>query len=152
MANLNGFDASNVEPNVGFDPIPAGKYVCVITASEMKETKAGNGEYLELELEVIDGPHKGRKLWDRLTLRHPNDKTVQIAKGTLSSICRAVGVMAPHDSVELHSLPMIVSVGLKKREDTGEPTNVVKGYAKRESAAAARPAATADGSAPPWKR
>ncbi len=152
MASLNGFDASNVDPNVAFDPIPAGKYLCVITASEMKDTKAGNGEYLELELEVIDGPHKGRKLWDRLTLKHPNEKTVQIARGTLSSICRAVGVMAPRDSVELHNLPMVVSVGLKKREDTGEPTNVVKGYAKRESAAPVRPAATANGSTPPWKR
>lgn len=152
MANLNGFDATNVEPNVGFDPIPAGKYLCVITASEMKETKAGNGEYLELELEVIDGPHKGRKLWDRLTLRHPNEKTVQIARGTLSSICRAVGVMAPRDSVELHNLPLVASVGCKKREDNGEITNTVKGYAKRDGAAPARPAPAASGSAPPWKR
>ena len=27
MANLNGFDANNVEPAAGFDPIPAGKYL-----------------------------------------------------------------------------------------------------------------------------
>jgi len=150
MANLNGFDASNVEPNAGFEPVPAGKYLCLITASEMKPTKAGNGEYLELELEVIDGPHKGRKVWDRLTLKHPNEQTVQIARGTLSAICRAVNVLQPRDSVERHNVPLVVSVGLKKREDTGEPTNVVKGYAKRESAAPARPAT--NGSTPPWKQ
>lgn len=151
MAHLNGFDAHEVEPNIGFDPIPAGKYLAVINSSEMKPTKAGTGEYLELELEVIEGPHKGRKLWDRLTLRHPNDLTVQIAKGTLSSICRAVGVMKPNDSVELHNLPMTITVGCKKREDNGELTNVIKGYAKRETSAP-RPAATANGSTPPWKR
>jgi len=154
MAHLNGFDAHEVEPNVGFDPIPAGKYLAVITASEMKPTKAGTGEYLELELEVIEGSYKGRKLWDRLTLKHPNDLTVQIAKGTLSSICRAVGVMKPNDSVELHNLPMTISVGCKKREDNGELTNVVKGYSKRESAVARPPATAANGagSTPPWKR
>lgn len=153
MANLNGFDANAVEPNVGFDPIPAGKYLAVITSSEMKTTKAGNGEYLELVLEVIEGPQKGRKLWDRLTLKHPNDLTVQIAKGTLSSICRAVGVLKPSDSLELHNLPLVVSVGMKNREDTGEPTNVIKSYAARDASAAPRPAAAAaNGSTPPWKR
>jgi len=153
MANLNGFDASTVEPNVGFDPIPAGKYLAVITNSEMKTTKAGNGEYLEIVLEVIEGPHKGRKLWDRLTLKHPNDLTVQIAKGTLSSICRAVGVLKPSDSLELHNLPLVVSVGMKNREDTGEPTNVIKSYAARSATPAPQPAATAtNGSTPPWKR
>lgn len=151
MAHLNGFDAHEVEPNVGFDPIPARKYLAVISSSEMKPTKAGTGEYLELELEVIEGQYKGRKLWDRLTLKHPNDLTVQIAKGTLSSICRAVGVMKPNDSVELHNLPMTISVGCKKREDNGELTNVIKGYAKRETSAP-RPVATANGSTPPWKR
>jgi hypothetical protein len=40
MANLNGFDASLVEPNAEFDPLPAGKYVAAVTASEMKPSKA----------------------------------------------------------------------------------------------------------------
>ncbi|MCC6906837.1 MAG: DUF669 domain-containing protein [Phycisphaerales bacterium] len=154
MAHLDGFDAHDVDPNVGFDPIPIGKYLAIITASEMKPTKAGTGEYLELELEVIEGPYKGRKLWDRLTLKHPNETTVQIAKGTLSSICRSVNVMKPRDSVELHNLPLIASVGCKKREDNGELTNYIKGYAKRDASPARPTAAAANGAGgtPPWKR
>ena len=153
MANLNGFDATTVDPNVGFDPIPAGKYLAVITDSVMKATKAGTGEYLELTFEVIDGPYKGRKLWDRLTLNHPNELTVQIARGMLSSLCHAVGVMKPKDSLELHNLPLVLSVSMKNREDTGEPTNVIKGYAKRDTGAAPQAAvAAANGNTPPWKR
>ncbi|MFO7900232.1 MAG: DUF669 domain-containing protein [Planctomycetota bacterium] len=60
MANLNGFNAREVEPEVGFEPIPAGKYLAIITGSEMKDTKAGTGRYLELTFEVIEGKHKGR--------------------------------------------------------------------------------------------
>ena len=46
MANLNGFNANEVEPNSSFEPIPAGKYLAAITASETKPTKSGNGSYL----------------------------------------------------------------------------------------------------------
>ena len=35
MANLSGFDANTVE-NVMFEPVPASKYVAVITSSELK--------------------------------------------------------------------------------------------------------------------
>ena len=45
MATLN-FDANQVEPTSGKDPIPAGKYVASISASEMKPTKNGNGQYV----------------------------------------------------------------------------------------------------------
>ena len=33
MANLNGFDANNVDPATDFEPMPAGKYLAVITES-----------------------------------------------------------------------------------------------------------------------
>ncbi|MCC6909084.1 MAG: DUF669 domain-containing protein [Phycisphaerales bacterium] len=154
MANLNGFDANEVDPNPGFDPIPAGKYLAIITASEMKPTRNGKGEYLQFELDILDGPHKGRKVWDRLVIKHSNQQTVEIAKGTLSAVCHAVGVMAPKDSAELHNLPLMVTVGLKKRDDTGELTNVVKSYSKRDSGpgAAGAPVVNGPGSTPPWAR
>ncbi len=41
MADLYGFDASQVEPTGTLDPIPAGKYLAVITESEMNPTSQG---------------------------------------------------------------------------------------------------------------
>ena len=158
MADLRGFDAQTVEPNDSFDPIPNGDYLCIITMSEMKPTKAGDGAYLELELQVIEGPYQGRKLWDRLNLNNANETTVKIAKGTLSAICRAVGVLQPTDSCELHDLPLVAKVACRKRDDTDELTNVIKSYKKRDAVAAvpaSSPApakAAATSSTPPWKR
>ena len=151
MASLNGFNANEVDPNVAFEPIPAGDYLAVVVATEMKPTKNGSGEYLQLEMEVIEGAHKGRKVWDRLMLKHTNSQTVAIARSTLSALCRAIGVIQPRDSVELHNLPVVVKVACKKRDDTGEITNVVKGYKKKGSAATA-PVPAAAGGTPPWKR
>jgi len=150
MTNLQGFDANEVEPMDEFEPIPAGKYPAVITESEMKPTKSGTGSYLELVFQIIEGEYKGRLLWSRLNLDNPNDLAVKIAQGELSAICRAVGVMQPKDSIELHNLPLIVSVKCKKREDTGEIVNEIKGYAKKETAAA-QPKQEAS-STPPWAR
>lgn len=150
MSNLNGFNANNVDPATDFEPVPAGKYLAVITDSEMKPTKSGNGRYLELTFQVIDGPHKNRLLWSRLNLENPNELAVQIAQGELSAICRAVGVMQPKDSLELHNLPLQVTVKCKKREDTGDLVNEIKGYAKKEAAAGAPPQETTN--TPPWAR
>ncbi|HHK41387.1 MAG TPA: DUF669 domain-containing protein [Planctomycetaceae bacterium] len=160
MADLRGFDANTIEPNDSFDPVPNGDYLCIISSSEMKPTKAGDGAYLELELEVIEGPFKGRKLWDRLNLNNANETAVRIAKGTLSSICRAVNVLQPKDSCELHDLPLLVKVVCKKRSDTAELTNEVKGYKRRDAhasmssphSAPSSAAAETNASVPPWKR
>lgn len=150
MVSLGNFNANEVEPAADFDPIPAGKYVAVITDSEMKPTKSGAGSYLELTFQIIEGEYKNRLLWSRLNLENPNATAVQIARSDLSSICRAVGLMTPRDSAELHNLPLVISVKCKKREDTGEVTNEIKGYAKRELASGQVPQATA--SVAPWRR
>ena len=54
MTDLSGFDASQINPNLGFDPIPAGKHLGIIVASEMKPTRNGKGEYLQFEIDILD--------------------------------------------------------------------------------------------------
>ena len=155
MANLNGFDANQVEPTASFDPIPAGKYLAAITESEMKPTKNGSGSYLQLTFTVLEGEHKGRVLWARLNLNNPNATAVKIARSELSAICHAVGVMQPRNSVDLHNLPLVITVKLKKRQDTGELTNEIKGYASKtagQSESDQLPQTPVTSNTPPWKR
>jgi hypothetical protein len=152
MADLSGFDANEIEPTSDFEPIPAGKYLAVVSGSEMKATKAGTGEYLELKFQVLAGPHRNRLLWARLNLQNPNPTAIQIAKAELSALCRAVGVLAPSESEELHNLPLIIRVCCKRREDTGEITNEIKGYSPKDEPGEKLPAAPADNSTPPWQR
>jgi hypothetical protein len=132
-----------------FEPIPAGKYIAAITASEMKPTKAGDGSYLELTFQVLDGEYKGRLLWDRLNLDNPNELAVKIARSQLAAVCQAVGVMTPNDSQELHNLPLEINVKLRKREDNGETANEIKSYAKKLSPSQPPQART---DTPPWRR
>jgi hypothetical protein len=154
MANLNGFDANTVEPRTEFDAIPAGDYTAILKESEMKATKDGAGKYLQLTWEIVDGQYKGRKFWDRLNLQNKSAQAVAIAEATLSSICRAIGVMKPADSQQLHGVPVTISVKCVKRDDSGEITNEIKGYSKlgaKNPAAGSAQAASTD-SVAPWAR
>ena len=151
MANLNGFNATEVEPTSNFDPLPAGKYLAAITESEMKPTKNGGGSYLQLTFTVLEGDYKNRVLWARLNLNNPNATAVKIARAELSAICHAVGVMQPRDSVDLHNLPLVIVVKLRKREDTGDLTNEIKGFERKAAVAQAQQAPVMSNT-PPWKR
>ena len=76
----------------------------------MKPTKAGGGELLEIELEILEGEYARRHLWDRLNLVNANQQAVEIAQRTLSAICHATGVLRVNDSEALHFKPMLVTV------------------------------------------
>ena len=124
MAQLGGtFDATQVDPNQPHETLPPGDYRVQIVASEMRATKAGTGQYLFMEMEILDGAMAGKKLFDRLNLINPNRQAEEIAQRTLSAICHAVGRMQVSDSEELHFRPLAVKVVVDK-----EGYNQVKGY------------------------
>lgn len=138
MATLN-FNAQNVNPQAIYEPLPAGWYPVAITASESRPTKNGQGAYLHLELTVLDGTHKGRKVYDRLNLWNQNQVATEIAYRQLSAICHAVGVLEVGDSVQLHNLPLEAKVSIRAADGAYEASNEVKGY--RAATSPAQPAA-----------
>jgi hypothetical protein len=128
MVQLN-FDATQVDPNKPFDVLPPGKYAVQIVQSEMRESKKTAGNFhVWLEMEVTDGEHKGRKLWDRLNTIHTDPQTVEIANKTLSAICRAVGVMQLRDTEQLHFRRMQATVRVEPAKGDFAASNKVKGY------------------------
>lgn len=120
------FDATTVEPNTGYEILPAGDYKVQIVESEMRVTRNGQGRYLWLMMDVLSGPCKGRKLFDQLNLEHPNVQTVEIAQKSLSALCRAVNQMNVSDSEVLHFIPMDVTVAVKPGKNGYGDQNVIR--------------------------
>ncbi len=129
MTELN-FDANTVEPTGKFTPIPMDDYLAIITDSEMKDTKKGDGKYLLLTYEVIEGEFKGRKIFETLNLVNKTQTAVEIAQRALSAVCRATGVLHPKDSSELHGKPLVISVGIREGSNGFEDKNVIRGYSR----------------------
>lgn len=149
MATLN-FNAQNVTPQTTYEPLPAGWYPVAITASESRPTKNGDGAYLHLEMIIIDGQYKGRKIFDRLNLWNKNQTATEIAYRQLSAICHAVGVLEVTDSQQLHNIPLDVKVSVRAADGAYEASNDVKGYrAAAKTPAPAAPAAPVTPVAPP---
>lgn len=127
MSSLQGFNAAEVEPQVGYDPLPAGEYRVCIVNSEMRPTKAGTGTLINLELQVLDGPYQNRKVFDRINYSNPNPTAQKIGLGTLSAICRSVGILTPQDTTQLHNRPLRAKVKVVNDDQYG-PKNEVSSY------------------------
>ena len=158
MATFN-FNASTVEPMQprSFGPLPAGDYELIIVKSDVKPTKAGNGHYLELEMQVVSGEHTGRRHWERLNIDNPNKTAQDIAEAALASLCFAVGVTNMDDTVQLHDIPFIAHVEIDRKEPD---RNRIMGYVNAGAAAVAKAPAPAARPAPaaaaparkPWEK
>jgi len=149
MASLDGFDASNVPEQQEFSALPEGQYVVIATASEMKPTKSGTGQFLQVTFEVLDGPQKGRKVWSRMNLVNQNQTAVDIAQRELGAICRAVGVIKPKDSSELHNKPLHITVAVEI-DDRKRESNTIKKYEAINVGGGAPAPVGAPPAAAPW--
>lgn len=145
------FNAAEVQPS-SFEAIPTGTYEAVISNSESRPMKSGNGMGFNLEFEIISGECKGRKVFAWITFEHRTSPDAQrIGREQLSAICRAVGVTQLNDTVQLHNLPLHIVVALDKNDPT---RNTIKGFkaVKSVGAGAAAPQAAPQNQGAPWAR
>jgi hypothetical protein len=143
--NDNGFDRA---------PLPDGEYDVVINDSDYKQTKNGNGYYVSVEFEVIDGEHAGRKVWANYNLVNPNAQAQEIGEQQFAKLCLAtLGKLSCNDTDELIDKTCTIGVGLEKNDPTrnrvkyANPTGTVKAPAARPAAAPA-----AGGDRKPWQK
>jgi len=170
MANLGStFDATTIDPDKPFEVLPPGHYTAQIVASETRVTKDGQGQFLLLTIDILDGPYQGRKLFERLNLINANPQTVEIAQRALSAICHATGRLQVQDSEELHLIPFTAVVQVQPPKNGYGESNKVRylplagnsrpaapvGHTRPAAPASppAKPTAPAGGfTAAPWKR
>ncbi|WP_422460294.1 DUF669 domain-containing protein, partial [Endozoicomonas sp. ALB115] len=157
MAGL-GFKANDYSPAQGFEPLPNGDYVAMITDAEMKTTKAGNGQFLKLTWTVMDGQYSGRKVWSNHNIINLNETAQKIAREEISAIAHAIGRPEAGTTEELVNIPCRIT--LKIRQEAGrDPSNEIKKWeaigqatfpthAQPAPQPAAAPAAPAPGVAP----
>ena len=114
-----------------FRPIPVGDYRLLVEGSAYKATKTGTGHFMEVRMSVIDGPFKGRKVFDRFNIQNANPQAEQIGKGQMKRFLSAIGVTEPLASeTDFHrKAENKIVIGNVVIEDGPKgPQNKVKGY------------------------
>lgn len=159
MAQLGrSFDFSAVDTTDNFEPLPAGDYVVEVVDSSVKQTRAGDGEYIALQLRVVDGQYENRRVFTNINTVSPKADTQAIGEKLLAQLCTAVGL--PHaldDTADLHSIPVRASLKIEPEKNGYPARNNVRAFKPAGSAptpVAARPQVQAEPQKPaaPWKR
>lgn len=150
MSIWQNFNAADVEPATSRDVLPAGKYLAIITQNETRPTKSGTGERLNFTFEIIEGEHKGRKVWAGLNVKNQNPDAEKIAMRELSSICRAVGVMQPRGPEDLQDKPLEIDVKVRAADANYAASNEISGY--KATTGGAVQAVVAPKQSAPWKK
>ncbi len=160
MAQLGEtFNTENLPEDQGnFEPIPAGWYTATIGEADLRDTKAGTGQYVSVRYNITGPTHEGRVVFGNLNIRNPNPKAEEIGRQQLGSIMRAIGLPSVQDTDQLIGGNLQIKVSIQKSEEYGDK-NEVKGFkaidgarppvASEPAQQAAQPAAAA---APPWAR
>lgn len=128
MANIGHFDADTVDTNITTDPVPPGKYLLAITASDVKQVKGKADKYIHLEHTVLDGQYSGRKVFNNLNMWNSNPQATKIAEAHFACLCKAVGKRQVRDTAELHSIPFYAEIEVEAGKDGNRPQNRIKKY------------------------
>ena len=166
MARLDEtFNTNDLPEDTGggdFTPLPAGDYNVTIQDAEIKQTKSGTGQYINLKLHV-DGPtHTGRLLFGVLNIKNDSSQAEQIGRGQLGSILRALQIESLEDTDQLIGGPLTVKVVVKPASGQYKEGNEIKSYKSAGDAPAPAPRAPAPAkpapaaapakAAPPWAK
>ena len=140
-----------------FQPIPAGEYTVVIKSAEIKPTKAGTGQYINVRFDITSEKYTGRVLFAIINIKNPSDVAEKIGRAQLGEIMRANNIISLQDTDQLIGATMIVKVAIG--EYNGEAKNEIKSFKsaggmvkipkveKSEKEAPASP-----GKTPPWAK
>lgn len=129
------FDASQVAPSVAYDPIPPGWYNSEITDCEVVPVKGrGDNTRVKVEFTVIDGEHKGRKLFGSINNKNANAQCQEIGQKELSALCHAVNVIQVQDTTQFIGKFLAVKVKVKPADKEYDASNEPKAYKPLEGA------------------
>lgn len=133
----------NLQSGGDYGLMPPGEYPAEITRSEIKQTKAGNGQYVEFEIAIVGDAFNGRRVWHRCNISNPNAKAVEIGMQQLAEMARACGILALRTCDEV--VGKFVTVKLRVKDDRNEVARVstYKVGAPTTMAAPPRPTTTA---------
>ena len=114
MAQLSQtFSRDELPASGGFEPIPAGWYDVTVTGAELKDTKAGDGQYINVQYTVLGPEYQGRVLFGLINIRNASTKAQEIGLSNLNALMSAIGLEKVQDTDQLIGHDCQVKVKIK---------------------------------------
>ena len=157
MAYFGDYNAADLPTNtMSNEPVPAGWYNVKIHGAELKNTKAGTGQYISVRYDVIGPTHQGRVVFGNINIKNPNPKAEEIGRQQLGDLMRSIGLARVTDTDQLIGGQLKIKVDVRKDDQYGD-SNEVRGYKAIEGSmptmtAAPAAAPAAGGVKAPWQK
>jgi len=122
MGDLSGVDWN--ETGI----LPVGEYRAVVVKAPLTTTKAGDGNYLAMDLQIISGPHKNEHVFQNVMMHHPKPHAVAMGRQQLSGLCKSIGIKTEtlQDTSELLNKPVRIVVFHEEDKGYGPSASVKK--------------------------
>ncbi|HRV28833.1 MAG TPA: DUF669 domain-containing protein [Spirochaetia bacterium] len=160
MANIADFSRMADElPEQEYDLVPEGVYNADIEKAELKDTKNGTGQYINLQLKIIGPTSAGRVVFAMINIKNANPKAEEIGLRQLKELRTACGIATLRDTDELIGRTVKIKVKINPEKDGYKASNSVASYQSINGGAMPAPgsngttaAPVASVSTPPWAR
>lgn len=151
------YSAAELQPSLSYDLLPAGWYTAIITDAEVKDTKAGNGQYIKIRYDITGPSCQGRVVFGNLNIKNPNPKAEEIGRQQLGDIMRALGLAAVNDTDQLINGHLSIKVDTRPGSGEYGPQNEVRGWKSNTGSMPPLPKPDATAGAvgakpPPWAK
>lgn len=111
------------------NPLPAGLYTGIITRTQLKDTKAGDGNYLEVEFDISSpSEYSNRKFWDRFNIVNKSPEATRIGKEQLADLAKASGLKMLSEDTDLHGKEVVLILKVLPPKDNFQASNECNKY------------------------
>ena len=142
------FSMDDYDSPTDFEIIPEGTEVRMkCTEAEDKETSTG-GEMIVATFVIIEGEHKGRKIWQNFNIVNKSEKAQNFGRRMISGWARAAGKPNAKNTDELLEKPFNVKLGIEKGTGNYKDKNTIASFLMAEGASSPAPKSEKPASTP----
>lgn len=149
------FVASELPESSGeFPPLPDGWYSVIINKAEIKSTKEGSGQYINLRYDITGPTNQGRIVFSNINIKNKSSVAEEIGRQALGGIMRAIGLSKVDDTDQLIGGNLEIKLSTRTQEGY-EPSNEVRSYravGDQQSSSPALSTGASSKAAPPWAK
>jgi len=151
------YSAAELQPSQSYDLLPAGWYTAIITEAELKDTKAGTGQYIKCRYDITGPTGQGRVVFGNFNIKNQNVKAEEIGRQQLGDLMRALGLSAVNDTDQLVNGHLSIKIDVRPASGEYGAQNEVKGWRSNTGSLPPQPKPDAPAGAPakaspPWAK
>lgn len=141
-----------------FEALPPNIYEATITQAELKDTKAGTGQYIKIRYDIVGPTHQGRVVFGNFNIKNPNPKAEEIGRQQLGEMMTAIGIAKVNNTDQLIGARLKIKLVVRSSEEYGEQ-NDIKGWSSVSGASIPKISETSESTSaatskasPPWAK